>query len=99
MYSHFLRTCAAGLLLTLSATIAVAGEDAAVCKDPASRKISDVASPAMSCADNTALAEKASKPAVEDKARAAGAEQSAQKPPRRPDTAGWRRIMSGAGRT
>ena len=98
MYPHFVRTSAA-VLLSLCATLAVAGEDASICKDPAVKRSVDVTAPEMSRAENCAPPEKVATPAPAGKGSAASAEQSAQKPPRKPDTAGWRRIMSGAGRT
>jgi hypothetical protein len=93
--SHF-RRCAAGLLLTLCATLAVAGENAAEHKEEASA--TPAATTVLPRTENIVSAETAVKPASADKARVANAGKAAPTP-RRPDTAGWRRIMAGAGRT
>jgi hypothetical protein len=98
-HSHFGR-CAAGLLLTLCATLAVAADDAAAHKQAASAMpaASIATAAALPGAANAASPEAAAKPVAAGNARAANAEKPAPTP-RRPDTAGWRRIMAGAGRT
>jgi hypothetical protein len=80
-----MRHYAAGLLLALCASLACADDDAVAKKDAPQQEQKQP--------------EQAKGQKLEQKHEQEQAPKQAQKLPRRPDTAGWRRIMAGAGRT
>jgi len=92
------RACAAAVALSLCATLAVAGEQGAACKDPAATNVAAITA-TVERGEKTEPASKACTPADGEKARKEAVEKSADAATRKPDTAGWRRIMAGSGRT
>jgi len=94
MQENLKQFIVAGVLMAASAASAIASERTVqpVQADAVQAEEAKSEQPKVAPVTPETKTDKAASSEVQDTARA-------RKPPRRPDTAGWRRIMAGAGRT